>query len=64
MKMDETNKKGDKSSWIIGGTLFMGMGVGFIFLRYDPLIFIACIFIGLGIGLVITPLISKIKGNN
>ena len=59
--MDETNKKDDKSTWVIGGTLLMGMGIGFIYLREDPLIFLACLFIGLGLGLVITPIISKSK---
>ena len=27
------NKKDDKSTWIIGGTTLIGLGVGFIFLK-------------------------------
>ena len=47
--MNETNKKDDKSSWAIGGTTLMGIGVGFIFLRTSALIFVACILIGIGL---------------
>jgi Na+/melibiose symporter-like transporter len=60
--MDKTDKKEDKSTWAIGGTLLIGMGVGFFFLKEDPLAFVACLFIGLGLGLVITPIISRTKG--
>jgi hypothetical protein len=59
--MDDANNKRDKSSWAIGGTLLIGMGVGFFFLKEDPLAFVACLLIGLGLGLVIAPLISKCK---
>ena len=55
------NKKEDKSSWAIGGTTIIGIGVGFIFLQDSPLLFVASIMIGLGLGLVIVPLISKKK---
>jgi hypothetical protein len=54
-----TAKKPDKSSWAIGGTTLIGLGVGFIFLKASPLIFVACIFIGIGLGLVIAPFISN-----
>lgn len=56
-----TNKKEDRSTWIIGGTTLIGIGVGFIFLQNSPLLFVASIMIGLGLGLVIVPLISKKK---
>lgn len=61
--MDSEKKKDDKSTWPIGGTLLIGLGVGFIYLKENPLVFVACILIGLGVGLVITPLISKAKGH-
>ena len=54
-----TNKKDDKSSWVIGGTTLIGIGVGFIFLKTSALLFVASILIGIGVGLVITPLISR-----
>jgi len=54
-----TNKKDDKSTWVIGGTTLIGIGVGFIFLTTSALLFVASILIGIGIGLVITSLISS-----
>jgi hypothetical protein len=59
--MDKVNKKEDKSSWAIGGSLLIGIGVGFFFLNVNPLAFVGCIIIGLGLGLVLAALISKNK---
>ena len=39
----------------------MGMGVGFFFLKESALAFVGSMFIGLGLGLVITTLISRGK---
>ena len=55
------NKKDDKSTWAIGGTTLIGIGVGFIFLKTSVLFFVASILIGIGSGLVITSLISREK---
>lgn len=52
-------KQSDKSMWAIGGTTIMGVGVGFIFLQTSPLLFVASILIGVGLGLVIVPIIAK-----
>ena len=49
----------DKSSWAIGGTILIGIGVGFFFLPQSPLLFVASMLIGLGIGLVIAAFISR-----
>jgi cyanate permease len=57
-----TNKKDDKSTWVIGGTTLIGIGVGFIFLKTSALLFVASILIGIGFGLVISSLISSKKG--
>jgi len=57
--MNKTNKKDDKSAWVIGGTTLIGTGVGFIFLKTSALLFVASILIGIGFGLVITSLISS-----
>jgi len=57
--MDKTNKKDDKSTWAIGGGLLMGLGVGFFFLQQSPLAFIGSMLAGLGLGLLITSIISK-----
>ena len=56
------HKKDDKSTWVIGGTTLIGIGVGFIFLTTSALLFVASILIGIGCGLVIASLISGKKG--
>lgn len=59
--MEKPKRKSDKSTWAIGGTTLIGIGVGFIFLKVSPLFFVASILIGIGLGLVITSLISREK---
>jgi len=59
--MNKTNKKDDKSTWVIGGTTLIGIGVGFIFLKTSALLFVASILIGIGSGLVIASFISRVK---
>jgi hypothetical protein len=39
----------------------MGIGVGFVFLEQSALLFVASILVGLGLGLMITGLISRGK---
>ena len=56
--MGQTQKKNNKSGWIIGGTTLVGIGVGFIFLQQSALYFVASILVGIGLGLVIASLIS------
>ena len=41
----------------------MGIGVGFFFLKVNPLAFVGCILLGLGLGLVITAIISREKSD-
>ena len=60
--MDKTNKKDDRNTWAIGGGVLMGIGAGFFFLKEFPLAFVACILLGLGLGLVITSIISRGRG--
>ena len=57
--MDDVTK--DKSSWAIGGGVILGLGVGFFFLRTDALWFVGCMMIGLGLGLLISAIISSKK---
>ncbi len=54
-------KKQDKSDWATGGGLLMGIGAGFFFMPSNPFAFVACLLLGLGLGLVVTALISKGK---
>jgi hypothetical protein len=51
-------KKDDKKVWAVGGGLLLGLGVGF-FLLPNGLAFVGSILAGLGLGLVITSIISK-----
>lgn len=56
-----TTKKEDKSSWAIGGMTMIGIGVGLIFVQASPILFVASILIGIGIGLVISSFITVRK---
>ncbi len=56
-----TNRKDDKSTWAIGGTTIIGIGVGFILLPTSGLLFVASILIGIGLGLVMVPFVSNKK---
>jgi len=55
------DNKSDKSSWAIGGTTLIGVGVGLIFLKTSVLFFVASILIGIGLGLVLASFISRVK---
>jgi len=59
--MGDTNMGNDKSTWAIGGGVLLGIGVGFFFLQESPLFFVGSILGGLGIGLLVTSIISSIK---
>jgi len=54
-----TVKKDDKSTWATGGGLLMGIGVGFFFLQASALAFVGSIMAGLGLGLIVTAIISS-----
>ena len=53
------DKKDDKSTWAIGGGLLLGLGVGFFFLRVSALAFIGSMIAGLGLGLMMTSILSS-----
>ena len=59
--MSKTDEKMDKSTWAVGGTTLIGIGVGFIFLKTSVFLFVASILIGIGLGLLITAIISTMK---
>lgn len=54
-----TDKKNDKSTWAIGGCLLIGIGVGFFFVQESPIVLVGSTLVGLGLGLVITSIISS-----
>ena len=56
--MEKPDKKEDKSTWAIGGGLLLGLGAGFFFLQTSALAFVGCIIAGLGLGLILTSIIS------
>jgi hypothetical protein len=60
-KMDKTIKQDDRSTWAIGGGVLLGIGVGFFYLQESVLAFVGSIMVGLGLGLMITSIISAIK---
>ena len=60
--MNDQGGRGDKSGWAIGGGLLLGIGVGFFFLQASALAFVGCILGGLGLGLMLTFVMSE-KGS-
>jgi hypothetical protein len=60
-----SNKEDDKSTWAIGGGLLLGLGVGFFFLQQgSALAFVGSMIGGLGLGLLVTSIISSRKKKN
>lgn len=59
MQKQVTEKKEDKSSWATGGGVMLGVGVGFFLLERSALFFVGSILIGLGIGLMVSALLSR-----
>ncbi len=57
-----TKDKNDRSTWAIGGGILLGLGVGFFFLESaGALAFVGSLLAGLGIGLIITSILSKCR---
>lgn len=59
--MGDANMVEDKSTWATGGGVLLGIGVGFFFLQESVFAFVGCILGGLGLGLIVTSIISAIK---
>ena len=59
--MTDSNHKEDRSTWAIGGGVLIGLGTGFFFLQQSALIFVGCIILGLGLGLIVTTILSARK---
>lgn len=51
----------NKSSWAIGGGVMLGLGIGFFFIQTNILAFVGSIIAGIGIGLVITSILSHLN---
>ena len=61
--MSDDNKPADKSTWAIGGGVILGLGVGLFFLQQSGLAFVGSLIGGLGLGLMITAIISSRSGS-
>jgi hypothetical protein len=59
--MSDKGSKSDKGTWATGGGVLLGLGVGFFFLQQSALYFIGSLMAGLGVGLIVTAVLSKIK---
>jgi hypothetical protein len=60
----EIRKGNDRSTWAIGGGVLLGIGIGFFFLQGSPLAFVGSILAGLGLGLMVTSILSALKAKN
>jgi len=59
--MENTKRNDDRSTWAIGGGVLLGLGVGFFFLQASPLAFVGSLLAGLGVGLMVTAVLSKVR---
>jgi len=59
--MEKDNNNSDKSTWAVGGGLLIGLGAGFFFLQTSALAFVGSIIGGLGLGLIITSVLSSLN---
>lgn len=50
-----------KGIWSVCGGTLLGLGVGFFFLQESALVFIGCILGGVGLGFIITAILSTFK---
>ncbi|MFP4111943.1 MAG: hypothetical protein ACLFPQ_02845 [Candidatus Woesearchaeota archaeon] len=51
----------DKNDWAVGGGVLIGTGIGFFFLSRNVFAFVGCILLGMGLGLVLSAVLSKKK---
>ena len=57
--MTDSDKRTDRSTWAIGGGTILGLGVGLFFLQQSALAFVGSLLGGLGLGLIVTAVISS-----
>ena len=59
--MKNPNKKRNKSLLVIGAMTLMVIGVGLVFFEKSPLLIVASILVGIGLGLVIKFIVFRKK---
>ena len=57
--MTDSGKRTDRSTWATGGGAILGLGVGLFFLQQSALAFVGSLLGGLGLGLIVTAVISS-----
>jgi hypothetical protein len=57
--MLDARDRNDKSTWAVGGGLLLGLGAGMFFLPQSGLAFVGSLLGGLGLGLMVTSIISS-----
>ena len=57
--MNRVDTKCSKNTWVIGGGLLLGLGVGFFFLHASALFFIGSLLAGLGVGLILAAILNN-----
>jgi len=62
--MNESGRGSDKSTWAIGGGVLLGLGVGLFFLQQSALAFVGSLIGGLGLGPMVTSIISRRSGSD
>lgn len=66
--MNEDNGMKDRTTWAIGGGLMLGLGSGFFFFPQSVFgatsvfAFIGCMMGGIGLGLILTSILSVFGG--
>jgi hypothetical protein len=58
--MGEIGGLDDKSTWAVGGGVLLGVGAGFFFLPQSALAFVGCVLAGIGLGLLVTSVLSVV----
>lgn len=62
--MKNPNKKRNKSLLVIGAMTLIVIGVGLVFFEKSPLLIVASILLGVGLGLVVKAIILRKKKKN
>lgn len=60
IRMGSSTEREDRSMWAIGGGVLISVGTGFFFLKESPLAFVGCVLLGIGLGLMVTAILSRI----
>ena len=59
--MNEKNMIEDRTTWATGGGVLLGVGVGFFFFPQSIFAFVGSIIGGIGVGLIVTAILSTIE---